>query len=130
MLTDAIKRHIELYRSMGYKYRVQAYMLESFAAFAEGRSEQFIRAETVLDGATGAPSIRQRYDRLLTVRHLACALMQKTNATKCHRPMPSGTRQGGGGLVISTLTRKSVVSCEPLHSSRHGDRSSQSRSHP
>jgi integrase len=74
MLSDAIKRHIELYRSMGYKYRVQAYMLESFAAFAEGRSEQFIRVETVLDWATGASSIRQRYDRLLTVRHLACAL--------------------------------------------------------
>ena len=74
MLTDAINRHIELYRSMGYKYRVQAYMLESFAAFAEGRSDQFIRAETVLDWAAGAPSIRQRYDRLLTVRHLACAL--------------------------------------------------------
>lgn len=72
--SDAIKRHIELYRSMGYKYRVQAYMLESFAAFTEGRSEQFIRAETVLDWAAGAPSIRQRYDRLLTVRHLACAL--------------------------------------------------------
>jgi hypothetical protein len=74
MLSDAIKRHIELHRSMGYKYRVQAYMLESFVAFAEERSEQFIRVETVLDWAIGAPSIRQRYDRLLTVRHLACAL--------------------------------------------------------
>lgn len=74
MLTDAVNRHIELYRSMGFKYRVQAYMLQGFADFAESRSEEFIRTDTVLEWATSAPSIRQRYDRLLTVRRLACAL--------------------------------------------------------
>lgn len=74
MLSDAVNRHIELYRSMGFKYRVQAYMLRSFAAFAQNRSEQFIHTDTVLEWATSAPSIRQRYDRLLTVRRLACSL--------------------------------------------------------
>lgn len=74
MLSDAVNRHIELYRSMGFKYRVQAYMLRSFAAFAQNRSEQFIHTDTVLEWATSAPSIRQRYDRLLTVRRLACTL--------------------------------------------------------
>lgn len=74
MLSDAIHRHIELYRSMGFKYRVQAYMLHSFAAFAEGRAEQFIRTETVLEWAATAPSVRQRHDRLLTIRRLACVL--------------------------------------------------------
>jgi integrase len=74
MLSDAINRHIELYQSMGFKYKVQAYMLHSFAAFAENRSEQFIHTDTVLEWATSAPSIRQRYDRLLTVRRLACTL--------------------------------------------------------
>jgi len=74
MLTEAVNRHIELYRSMGFKYRVQAYMLHGFADFAERRSDEFIRTDTVLEWATSAPSIRQRYDRLLTVRRLACAL--------------------------------------------------------
>jgi integrase len=74
MLSEAIDRHIELYRSVGFKYRVQAYMLRSFAAFAESRSEPFIRTETVLEWAASAPSVRQRCDRLLTVRRLACAL--------------------------------------------------------
>ena len=74
MLSEAVNRHIELYRSMGFKYKVQAYMLHSFADFAESRSEEFIRTDTVLEWATSAPSIRQRYDRLLTVRRLACAL--------------------------------------------------------
>ena len=74
MLNEAVDRHIELYRSMGFKYKVQAYMLHSFADFAESRSEQFIRTDTVLEWATSAPSIRQRYNRLLTVRRLACAL--------------------------------------------------------
>jgi integrase len=74
MLSDAVNRHIELYQSMGFKYKVQAYMLHSFAAFAENRSEQFIHTDTVLEWATSAPSIRQRYDRLLTVRRLARTL--------------------------------------------------------
>lgn len=74
MLSDAVSRHIELYQSMGFKYKVQAYMLHSFAAFAESRAERFIQTDTVLEWAKNAPSIRQRYDRLLTVRRLACSL--------------------------------------------------------
>jgi len=74
MLSDAVDRHIELYRSMGFKYRVQAYMLHSFADFAQAWSEEFVQTDSVLEWAAGAPSVRQRHDRLLTVRRLACAL--------------------------------------------------------
>jgi integrase len=74
MLSDAVKRHIELYRSMGFKYKVQEYILYGFAAFAESRSEQFISADTVLEWAAKAPSIRRRYDRLFIVRRFACSL--------------------------------------------------------
>jgi integrase len=74
MLSDAVNRHIELYRSMGFKYKVQAYMLHSFADFAQGRSEEFVQTDSVLEWAAGASSVRQRHDRLLTVRRLACAL--------------------------------------------------------
>ena len=74
MLSEAVNRHIELFRSMGFKYKVQAYMLHSFADFAQGRSEEFIQTDSVLEWAASAPSVRQRHDRLLTVRRLACAL--------------------------------------------------------
>jgi integrase len=74
MLIDAVKRHIELYRSMGFKYKAQEYILHGFAAFAESRSEQFINADAVLEWAGSAPSIRQRYDRLFIVRRFACSL--------------------------------------------------------
>ena len=84
MLSDAVDRHIELYRSMGFKYRVQAYMLHSFADFAQGRSEEFVQTDSVLEWAAGAPSVRQRHDRLLTVRRLACAL----NAEDKHHQVP------------------------------------------
>ena len=73
-MMEAVNRHIELYRSMGFKYKVQAYMLHSFADFAQGRSEEFVQTESVLEWAASAPSVRQRHDRLLTVRRLACAL--------------------------------------------------------
>jgi integrase len=74
MLSEAVNRHIELYQNMGFKYKVQAYMLYSYAAFAQGRSERFIQTDTVLEWAASAPSVRQRHDRLLTIRRLACAL--------------------------------------------------------
>ena len=74
MLIDAVNRHIDLCRSMGFKYKVQAYMLHGFANFAQGRSEEFIRTDSVLEWAANAPSVRQRHDRLRTVRRLACAL--------------------------------------------------------
>jgi integrase len=74
MLSEAVNRHIDLYRSMGFKYKVQAYMLHSFAAFAQDRSERFIRTDMVLEWAASAPSVRQRHDRLLTIRRLASAL--------------------------------------------------------
>jgi integrase/recombinase XerD len=52
MLSDAVHRHIEMYRTMGFKYKVQEYMLRSFAEFAQDRSELFIQTETVLAWAT------------------------------------------------------------------------------
>jgi integrase len=86
MLNEAVNRHIELYRSMGFKYKVQAYMLHSFADFAQGRSEEFIQTDSVLEWAATAPSVRQRHDRLHTVRRLACAL----NAEDERRQVPPG----------------------------------------
>jgi integrase len=79
MMSEAVDRHIELYRSMGFKYKVQAYMLHSFAEFAQGRSEEFIQTDSVLEWAASATSVRQRHDRLLTVRRLACALNAEDN---------------------------------------------------
>jgi integrase len=69
-----VARYIELHRAMGYQYRVQAYMLESFAAFVDSRDQPSIRTQTVLDWAALAPSLRQRRDRLLTVRRFALSL--------------------------------------------------------
>jgi len=73
MLREAVNRHIELYRNLGFKYRIQAYALRSFADFAGQRSEAFIRTASVLEWAGIAPSVRQRCDRLHIVPRLACA---------------------------------------------------------
>jgi integrase len=81
-----VTRYLELHRALGYQYRVQAYMLESFAAFADSRDQASIRTQTVLEWAALAPSIRQRHDRLLNVRRLALFL-QAENA--CHEVPPA-----------------------------------------
>ena len=87
MLSEAITHYIQLYRSMGFKYRVQEYMLRSFGDFAGSRSEDFIRTDTVLEWAASAPSLRQRHDRLLTLRRLACSLNAEDQR---HQVPPSG----------------------------------------
>jgi integrase len=87
MLNEAITRHIQLYRSMGFKYRAQEYMLRSFGDFAESHSGDFIRTDTVLEWAASAPSLRQCHDRLLTICRLACALSVEDQR---HQVPPSG----------------------------------------
>lgn len=74
MLREAVNRHIELCQNLGFKYRVQAYALRSFADFAEQRSEDFVRTDSVLEWAGSAPSVRQRHERLRIVRRLASVL--------------------------------------------------------
>jgi len=87
MLIEAVNRHIDLCRSMGFKYKVQAYTLHSFADFAQRRSEEFVRTDSVLEWAAGAPSVRQRHDRLRTVHRLACALNAEDQR---HQVPPTG----------------------------------------
>ena len=74
MLSDAINRYVELHRALGFKFRLQAYLLRNFARFAESRGDEFVRNETVLDWAGEAPSAAQRRDRLLQVRRFAEAM--------------------------------------------------------
>ena len=114
MLSEAVNRHIELYRSMGFKYKVQAYMLHSFVDFAQGRSEQFIRRESVLEWAASAPSVRQRHDRLLIIRRLACALHAEDERHQVPPADVFGRAPRTVGCVTSSLPTKSTASCEPL----------------
>lgn len=91
MLRETVNRHIEIYQSLGFKYRVQAYALRSFADFAEQRSEEFVRTDSVLEWTASAPSVRQRHDRLRIVHHLACAL----NAEDERHQVPPTSAFGG-----------------------------------
>ena len=74
MLTKMINHYVVLHRAMGFKYKNQNYLLQSFAAFAEQRGDAYVRCKTVLDWAKQAPSCAQRRNRLLTVRRFAIAM--------------------------------------------------------
>jgi len=74
MLSEDIDRYIELQRAMGLKYRVQASLLRSFAAFSGVNGGPFLYTETALRWAAQGPSAPQRRNRLLTVRRLAKVL--------------------------------------------------------
>ena len=51
MLSDDITRYVELHRALGFKFRLQTYLLRHFARFAESRGDCSVRIETVLEWA-------------------------------------------------------------------------------
>lgn len=74
MLHKHIERYIALHRSLGFKFRSQAYLLRHFGRFAVSRKETLIRSAKVVSWAGEAPSASQRRLRLMVVRRLALFL--------------------------------------------------------
>ena len=74
MLSEHVSRYIELHRSLGFKFRLQAYLLNHFVRFAESRGDTTVRSESVLAWASEAPSAAQRRSRLLVVRRFSLSL--------------------------------------------------------
>ena len=74
MLSEDITRYVEMHRTMGFKFKLQACLLRHFARFAESIGDCFVRNETVLNWAAEAPSAAQRRGRLLVVRRFARAM--------------------------------------------------------
>lgn len=71
MLTDDISRYIELHRALGFKFRLQAYLLYHFGRYAEAQGDGAVRSERVLAWAAEAPSTPQRQLRLRVIRRFA-----------------------------------------------------------
>jgi site-specific recombinase XerD len=74
MLSEHVSRYIELHRSLGYKFKLQACLLNHFVRFAESRGDTTVRNDSVLAWANEAPSAAQRRSRLLVVRRLSLSL--------------------------------------------------------
>jgi len=79
MLNKMINHYIELYRSMGFKYRVQNCLLQNYAVFAKKQGDTYVRCETVLKWAKQAPSAAQKRNRLLTVRRFSITMQSEDN---------------------------------------------------
>ena len=87
MLSNDVSRYIALNHAMGLRFKVQTYLLRSFAAFAEQRGEDSVYTKTGLDWAALGPSARTRRGRLLTIRRFAEAMRaeDERHARKCCR---------------------------------------------
>lgn len=71
MLSADITRYVELHHELGFKFRLQACILQHFARFAEPRGDDFVRTTTAMLWAGEAPSAAQRRERLAIVRRFA-----------------------------------------------------------
>lgn len=80
MLSEHVSHYIELRRSLGFKFRLQACLLNHYVRFAESRGDTTVRSESVLAWANEAPSVAQRRSRLLVVRRF-CLSLQAEDAS-------------------------------------------------
>src|SRR5215472_11791946 len=71
MLTQLVDSYLALRRAMGFRMKVQEYLLHNFASFAADRAETHIRARTAIEWAAQAPSEGQRANRLGMLRVFA-----------------------------------------------------------
>jgi len=71
VLTQLVDSYLELRRSMGFRMKVQEYLLRNFASFAAERGETYIRTRTAVEWAAQAPSEGQRANRLGMLRVFA-----------------------------------------------------------
>jgi integrase len=77
MLSQAMRRYVDLHRSLGFRFRIQHSLLRNFVAFAEAYGDEVVRIDRALDWAARAPSPPQRRNRLLTVRRFALAMQSE-----------------------------------------------------
>jgi integrase/recombinase XerD len=71
VLMPAVDSYLAIRRAAGFELEVPEYLLRSFARFASGRRERYIRTATVIEWAGQAPSRGQRHHRLCTVVRFA-----------------------------------------------------------
>jgi hypothetical protein len=99
MLSQAMRRYVDLHRSLGFRFRIQHSLLRNFVAFAEAYGDEVVRIDRALDWAARAPSPSQRRSSSLSGA-LRWRCSRRTPAMRCPRPMPWGMRGSNGELRI------------------------------
>lgn len=71
MLSRAVESYLSERRAAGFDLRITGFNLRSFAAYADGLGQRWVKSQTVIDWAAKVPSIHQRARRLGDVERLA-----------------------------------------------------------
>ncbi len=79
MLKNEINNYVELHRAMGFKYRTQNYLLQSYLRFAEHCGDTVVHSQSVIKWAGLASSLYQKRNRLLTVRRFSIVMQAENN---------------------------------------------------
>jgi integrase/recombinase XerD len=71
MLSRAVESYLSERRATGFHIRTTGFNLRSFAAYADGLGQRWVKSQTAIDWAAKVPSIHQRARRLGDVERLA-----------------------------------------------------------
>jgi integrase len=90
MLSDEIARYVALHRATGFKFKIQACLLQHYLRHATARGEDHVSAESTVAWASAAPSPRSRRDRLQVVRRFARAMAAENPRHELPPNLPFG----------------------------------------
>lgn len=90
MLSDEITRYVALHRATGFKFKIQACLLQHFLRHATARGEDHVSVESAMAWASTAPSSRSRGDRLQVVRRFARAMVAENPRHEVPPRLPFG----------------------------------------
>ena len=85
MLSHAVESYLSERRAAGFQLKITAINLSSFAAYADGLGQCWVKSQTAIDWAAKVPSIYQRARRLGDVERLARYLRAEDT---CHQVPP------------------------------------------
>ncbi len=107
MLSQAIQDFIAVRRACGFQFKYQATFLHSFASFAIGKGDQYVRSSTAIEWAGLAHHTQQRARRLgIVIRFVRYA---RIDDPRHEVPPPAFGHENGPRKVPYILTQDEVA---------------------
>jgi hypothetical protein len=97
MLSQDLRRYVDLGRALGFKLRIQHSLLRNFVAFAETHGDDFVRTHRVVDWAARAPSPPSCRIRLLRFDASPSQCRLRIVARRRRQRKPWGARPSSAG---------------------------------
>lgn len=109
MLKQKIENYISLHKTVGFKFKQQAYQLRSYANYAKLRGEKVVSSQSALEWAKEAPSACSRTERLRVIRRFASTVIQEDSSYEVPPKIDFGKIQRRKPHIFTTQNISNII---------------------